>query len=209
MTYRSFFKNKKSHAAKLYSIRYKNVKKQEKMSRFEDLLKKCKRRNSKAMMELYNICATPVYNASLHIVTNEFDAEEIMQDAILKAFDNIDRFLGTEKDFISFVKKIAINKSIDLFRKNSKTPFFTDVDNISDDIIDDDDEQIFSVDLIKKKIDSLSDGYRMVLNLHLLDELDFDVIAELMNIKPASVRSQYVRAKEKLKKELKIMEIDS
>ena len=70
------------------------------MTRFDDLLTRCKRRNSKAMMELYNICAMPVYNASLHIVMNEFDAEEIMQDSILKAFDNIDRFLGTEKDFI-------------------------------------------------------------------------------------------------------------
>ena len=148
----------------------------------------------------------PVYNASLHIVMNEFDAEEIMQDSILKAFDNIDRFLGTEKDFIAFVKKIAVNKSIDWFRKNSKTPLFTEVGNniVVEQYDDDDDESIFSVDMIKEKIDSLPNGYRMVLYLHLVDELDFADIAEVMNIKPSSVRSQYVRAKEKLKRELGI-----
>ena len=75
------------------------------------------------MMKIYDICATPAYNASLHIVMNEFDAEEIMQDAILKAFNNIDIFTGTEKDFVAFVKKIAVNKSIDWYRKHNKEPF--------------------------------------------------------------------------------------
>lgn len=173
------------------------------MSRFEDLLKECKRSNSKAMMELYNICAMPVYNASLHIVKNEFDAEEIMQDSILKAFDNIDRFLGTKKDFISLVKKIAVNKSIDWYRKHSKIPFFTEIENeVIGQYDDDNDEPSFSIDLIKEKIDLLPDGYRMVLYLHLIDELDFVDIAEILDIKPSSVRSQYVRAKEKLKREL-------
>ena len=58
--------------------------------------------------------------------------------------------------------------------------------------------------MIKQKIDSLPNGYRMVLYLHLVDELDFADIAEVMNIKPSSVRSQYARAKEKLKRELGI-----
>ena len=58
------------------------------------------------------------------------------------------------------------------------------------------------IDLIKEKIDLLPDGYRMVLYLHLIDELDFVDIAEILDIKPSSVRSQYVRAKEKLKREL-------
>lgn len=179
------------------------------MSRFEDLLSRCRKHNQQAMLEVYNICAIPVYNASLHIVTNEFEAEEIMQDSILKAFDNIDRFLGTEKDFIAFVKRIAINKSIDVFRKNSKTPLFTEVDNEAEKIKDDNEETSFSLEFIKEKINHLPDGYRMVINLHLIDEMDFDEIAEIMNIKPSSVRAHYSRAKEKLRKELRISnEID-
>lgn len=179
------------------------------MSRFEDLLSGCKMQNQQSMMELYDICALPVFNASLHIVTNEFEAEEIMQDSILKAFDNIDRFSGTEKEFIAFVKRIAVNKSIDRFRKNSKMPFFTEIENStagSSFVEEDHDEEVtaFSVEMIKEKIELLPQGYKMVLNLHLIDEIDFTEIAEMMNIKPASARSQYVRAKEKLKRELGI-----
>ena len=169
------------------------------MARFDDLLTRCKRRNSKAMMELYNICAMPVYNASLHIVMNEFDAEEIMQDSILKAFSTIDRFLGTQKDFIAFVKKIAVNRSIDWYRKHSKDPFFKEIENETDTISDDMDEESYPVEKIIEKMELLPDGYKMVLKLHLLDELDFVDIAEMMNIKASTVRSQYVRGLDKLR----------
>ena len=156
-------------------------------------------------MEMYNLCATPVYNASLHIVMNEFDAEEIMQDSILKAFDNIDRFLGTEKEFIAFVRRIAVNKSIDWFRKHNKEPFFDDIDDVAvssqpSAVSESEDEAEYSLEQIMDKIELLPIGYKMVLKLHLIDELDFSEIAETMNIKTSTVRSQFVRAKERLKK---------
>lgn len=178
------------------------------MSKFEDLLTRCKRQNRQSMMELYDICAVPVFNASLHIVANQFDAEEIMQDSILKAFDNIDRFQGTQKEFIAFVKRIAVNKSIDLFRKRNKEPFFDDitVGNHQSAVSEHDEEETkYSLEQIMEKIELLPTGYKMVLKLHLIDELDFADIADVMNIKASTVRSQYVRAKEKLKRELEIL----
>ena len=175
------------------------------MSKFEDLLKGCKRQNSQAMMELYDICALPVFNASLHIVSSHFDAEEIMQDSILKAFDNIDKFQGTQRDFVAFVRRIAVNKSIDWFRKHNKEPFFDDIDDVifsdrQSSVGEIEDETEYSLEQIMEKIDLLPIGYKMVLKLHLIDELDFSEIAETMNIKTSTVRSQFVRAKERLKK---------
>ena len=175
------------------------------MSRFEDLLKGCKRQNSQAMMELYDICALPVFNASLHIVSSQFDAEEIMQDSILKAFDNIDKFHGTQRDFVAFVRRIAVNKSIDWFRKHNKEPFFDDIDDVAissqqSAVGEIEDEAEYSLEQIMEKIELLPIGYKMVLKLHLIDELDFIEIAETMNIKTSTVRSQFVRAKERLKK---------
>lgn len=175
------------------------------MSRFEDLLKGCKRQNSQAMMELYDICALPVFNASLHIVSSQFDAEEIMQDSILKAFDNIDKFQGTQRDFVAFVRRIAVNKSIDWFRKHNKEPFFDDIDDVifsdrQSSVGESEDEAEYSLEQIMEKIELLPIGYKMVLKLHLIDELDFSEIAETMNIKTSTVRSQFVRAKERLKK---------
>lgn len=175
------------------------------MSKFEDLLKGCKRHNSQAMMELYDICALPVFNASLHIVSSQFDAEEIMQDSILKAFDNIDKFQGTQRDFVAFVRRIAVNKSIDWFRKHNKEPFFDDIDDVifsdrQSSVGESEDEAEYSLEQIMEKIELLPIGYKMVLKLHLIDELDFSEIADTMNIKTSTVRSQFVRAKERLKK---------
>lgn len=171
-----------------------------KMSNFEDLLRECKRQKPQAMLKLYNICCQPVFNASLHIVMNEYDAEEIMQDSILKAFAVIDRFIGTQKDFIALVKKIAVNRSIDWYRKHSKEPLFTEIENETDTQQDDSDEESYPIDKIMEKMELLPNGYKMVLKLHLLDELDFVDIAEMMNIKTSTVRSQYVRALERLRK---------
>ena len=156
-------------------------------------------------MELYDICALPVFNASLHIVSSQFDAEEIMQDSILKAFDNIDKFQGTQRDFVAFVRRIAVNKSIDWFRKHNKEPFFDDIDDVifsdrQSSVGESEDETEYSLEQIMEKIELLPIGYKMVLKLHLIDELDFSEIAETMNIKTSTVRSQFVRAKERLKK---------
>ena len=141
----------------------------------------------------------------IHEFCNEFDAEEIMQDAILKAFNNIDIFTGTEKDFVAFVKKIAVNKSIDWYRKHNKEPFFDDIDDVAvssqpSTVGESEDETEYSLEQIMDKIELLPIGYKMVLKLHLIDELDFSEIAETMNIKTSTVRSQFVRAKERLKK---------
>ncbi|MBO5809929.1 MAG: hypothetical protein J6R32_03775, partial [Bacteroidales bacterium] len=64
---------------------------------------------------------------------------------------------------------------------------------------DDMDEESYPVEKIIEKMELLPDGYKMVLKLHLLDELDFVDIAEMMNIKTSTVRSQYVRGLEKLR----------
>lgn len=174
------------------------------MSNFEDLLKECKRQDSQALLKLYNICCRPVYNACLHIVLNEFDAEEIMQDSILKAFGLLDKFLGTKKDFIAFVKKIAVNKSIDWYRKHSKDPFFKEIENETDTIAEDVEEEAYPIDKIIEKMELLPNGYKMVMKLHLLDEMDFVDIAEMMNVKASTVRSQYVRALDKLRKSISL-----
>lgn len=172
------------------------------MQTFEKLIEDCKKHKQQSMLNLYNICCEPVYNACYRIVQNVNDAEEIMQDAILKAFKNINKFSGNQKDFIYFVKRIAINQSIDQYRKQRKGPYFTNIDNESDQFIDDTDEEIYSIEKIKSKIGELPDGYRMVLNMHLLDDLEFEDIAKIMKIQPSTVRSQYARAKNKLRQML-------
>ena len=169
---------------------------------FDTILEQGKRHNQDALMRLYDLCCNAVFNASYRIVLNEQDAEEITQDAILKAFDNLNSFNGSERDFVALVKTIAINKSIDAFRKRRKDPFYVEIDNTADQIDDEDDDfEDFPIEKIKEALNNLPDGYRLTITLRLIEGKEFAEIAKLMGIKESTVRSQYARGLEKLRVE--------
>ena len=64
-------------------------------------------------------------------------------------------------------------------------------------------EPELSVEAIKRALDSLPDGYRIVLSMRLFEESEFEEIAEALQIKESTVRSQYVRGRDRLAKMLK------
>ena len=166
---------------------------------FNIILERARKGNQESLMRLYDLCCDAVFNASYRIVLNAQDAEEITQDAVLKAFDNLDSFRGSERDFTALVKTIAINKSIDMFRKRSKEPFYTEIDNTADQIEDDTGFEDFPIEKIKEALSNLPDGYRLTITLRLLDGMEFAEIAAKMGIKESTVRSQYARGLEKLR----------
>lgn len=170
------------------------------MLSFDTILEKARQRNREAFMRLYDLCSNAVFNASYRIVLNAQDAEEIAQDAILKVFSNIGGFKGTQRDFVALVKTIAINKSIDVFRKRRKEPFFEDLEGAATEVDENDsDLDDFPIERIKDALNGLSEGYRLTISLHLLDDMGFAEIAQLMGVKESTVRSQYVRGLQRLK----------
>ena len=172
------------------------------MLMFDTILEQGRRQNQDALMKLYDICCDTVFNASYRIVLNEQDAEEITQDSILKAFSNLNSFSGSERDFVSLVKTIAINRSIDMFRRRRKDPFYVEIDNTADQIEDEDDGfDDFPIEKIKEALNNLPDGYRLTITLRLIEGKEFAEIAEMMGIKESTVRSQYARGLEKLRVE--------
>ena len=167
---------------------------------FNIVLERARKGNQSSLMKLYDFCCDTVFNASYRIVLNAQDAEEITQDAFLKTFGNLDNFSGSERDFTALVKTIAINKSIDMFRKRSKEPFYEEIDNTADRIEDDDtDFEDFPIEKIKEALNALPDGYRLTITMRLIEGMEFSEIAEKMGIKESTVRSQYARGLEKLK----------
>ena len=166
---------------------------------FNIVLERAKNGRQESLMRLYDLCCDTVFNASYRIVLNAQDAEEITQDAFMKTFDNLNSFSGSERDFVAWVKTIAINKSIDLFRKHSREPFYEEIDNTADQIEDDTDFEDFPIEKIKEALNNLPDGYRLTITLRLIDGMEFSEIAEKMGIKESTVRSQYARGLERLR----------
>jgi len=151
--------------------------------------------------ELYQLHHRRIYNTCLRIIGNQMDAEEAMHDVFLKIFDHIDD-LQDEKAFLSWSRQTAIRTSIDRVRR--KNTVFVQIDQLSIPCEEPDEEPELSVEAIKRELDRLPDGYRIVLSMRLFEECEFEEIAKVLQIKESTVRSQYVRGRDQLAKKLRI-----
>jgi RNA polymerase sigma factor (sigma-70 family) len=130
-----------------------------------------------------------------------------MQESFLKAFRKIDTYKG-EVSFGAWLKKIVVNRSLDHLKK--KRVKFEEVTPRTMQMMDDaDDYGEVDVESIKKAIRSLPDSYRTILSLYLIEGYDHDEISQILGISNAASRTQYSRAKSKLRELLKGKEIFS
>ncbi len=172
----------------------------------QDLLDGCKAGDQKSQFQIYKLYYKAMYNTSLRIVNDTMEAEDIMQESFLSAFEKIDTYSGTVS-FGAWLKKIVINRSLDALGKRKAV--FEDIEahvGIRDNTPDEstrNEEVDVRVEEVKDAIEKLPDGYRVILSLYLLEGYDHDEIAEIMNISSSTSRSQLSRAKQKLLSELK------
>lgn len=162
------------------------------------LIESCKKQSHKAQMEVYRLFYKSVYNTCFRILRRQDEAEDAMQDSFIKAFDKIKAY-NSDTSFTAWIKRIAINTAIDALRK--KKVALVELDEriaLAEEDIDDFNENMLKVEAIKAGINNLSEGYRLVLTLHLIEGYDNDEIAEILNITPSTVRSQYIRGKKRL-----------
>jgi RNA polymerase sigma factor (sigma-70 family) len=82
----------------------------------ETLLVLCKKGNQLAQMEVYNRYHNAMFNTALRIVKDSAEAEDIMQESFLTAFNKLDSFNG-EATFGSWIKRIVVNNSITQYLK--------------------------------------------------------------------------------------------
>ncbi|MDX9727361.1 MAG: sigma-70 family RNA polymerase sigma factor [Bacteroidales bacterium] len=172
----------------------------------QDLLDGCKAGDQKAQFQIYKLYYKAMYNTSLRIVNDTMEAEDIMQESFLSAFEKIDTYSGTVS-FGAWLKKIVINRSLDALSR--RKAIFEEIDThlgIRDDTQDDQlrkEELDTRVEEVKEAINNLPDGYRIILSLYLLEGYDHDEIAEILSISSSTSRSQLSRAKQKLIAELR------
>jgi RNA polymerase sigma factor (sigma-70 family) len=172
----------------------------------QDLIDGCKTGDQKAQFQIYKLYYKAMYNTSLRIVNDTMEAEDIMQESFLSAFEKMDMYSGTVS-FGAWLKKIVINRSLDSL--NRKKAIFEDIDahvgikDSSNEDLAQKEEIDVRVEEVKQAIEKLPDGYRIILSLYLLEGYDHDEIAEILSITSSTSRSQLSRAKQKLIGELK------
>jgi RNA polymerase sigma factor (sigma-70 family) len=167
-----------------------------------NLIERCKKSDKNAQLDLYKAYYRAMYNTAHRILKDNFEAEDIMQEAFLTAFTKLNTFKG-EVTFGAWLKRIVINKSLTQLKKNKR---YQDVkmEVITNDKIEE--EAIDYKGLNPKKIlntlQSLKDNYRVVLTLNLIEGYDYEEIAQILNYTNENVRTTVSRAKKKLKQVL-------
>ncbi|RZT95643.1 RNA polymerase sigma-70 factor (ECF subfamily) [Ancylomarina subtilis] len=165
----------------------------------QDLIDACRQGNAKAQFEIYKLYYKAMYNSCLRILNNTQEAEDVMQEAFLSAFDKISSYKG-EVSFGAWLKRIVVNKALDYLKKNKIDclPIDDKIHQLSEEEIEKNEFTTNNIDLIKQAMEQLPSGYRIVLNLYLIEAYDHEEIAEILNISASTSRSQYNRAKKKL-----------
>ena len=173
----------------------------------QEIIDQCREGSQKAQFQLYKLYYKPMFSVCMRIVNDEAEAEDVMQEAFLRAFTKIDTYKG-EVSFGAWLKRIVINRSLDYLKKRKVQ--FEEINEKSTQISDYQMEtKEVNVQAIKDAIQKLPDGYRIVLSLYLIEGYDHEEISNILGISNSNSRTQYLRAKNKLRDILKDTEVFS
>ena len=146
--------------------------------------------------KVYDSMSGRLFNASLRIVGNSSDAEEIMHDSILQYWKY------GKKDEIQDIRKwltrVCVRKSIDRLRERQKWKIL--LDNYEDPIKEEpeDTELEYDISSILKALSQLPDHYRAIISLHLFEGYDYEEISQITGTGESTIRSLYMRGRQKL-----------
>ena len=164
----------------------------------DELVELCRKGDQSGYRRLYLQYARAMYNTSLRILNNDADAEDILQEAFIDAFRSLNNF-EYRSTFGAWLKRIVINKSINLLksRKHVIISFDDQAELVSTEENNEDDLD-FKIEKIREAIRQLPDGYRTVLSLYLVEGYGQEEIASMLGVTHSTVRTQYMRAKQRL-----------
>jgi len=163
-----------------------------------ELIEACKKGSKSAFENVYKLYSQAMFSVSLRVTNNREESEDILQESFLSAFQNIQQYRG-EASFGSWLKRIVINKSIDVVKKRRlKFTSINDIDLVEDNTSEEENENDYSIETINKAVQQLPDGFRTVLTLFLFEDYSHKEIAEMLGISENTSKTQYLRARKKL-----------
>ena len=155
-----------------------------------------------------------VFRIANHITQNREDAEDVVQDAFLKAYQKLDQFQGNSK-FYTWLVRIAVNEALMKLRKRkaSKTVSIdedveTDEGFVPREVADwsPNPEQLYKQaelgDILEKTIQGLPAGFRTVFVLRDVEGLSTEETADALGLSIPAVKSRLLRARLQLRERL-------
>lgn len=166
----------------------------------QQLVEACIRGDRSAQLSLYNRYSKAMYNTCLRMLRSEADAEDALQTAFVEVFGKLDSF-RFESTLGAWIKRIVVNTCINHLKKRRLVTIDWDEQIPEPQVASEeyDDDHNLEVERIRKAILELPDGYRTVFSLYLLEGYDHAEIGQILNISETTSKSQYSRARQKLR----------
>ena len=171
------------------------------------LIQLCKQKDEPAQMEVYNRYHLAMYHSALRIVQNRVDAEDVMQDSFLTAFEKLEQYKGGNK-FGGWLKQITLRKALHFYEKRNKqktSPLEDDCYYVSEDSSLD--QGNAPAVQLQKVLNELRPRYRNALLLMYFEGYDYDELCSILKLSYGSCRTLISRAKEQLKQKLTVDEL--
>lgn len=170
--------------------------------------------NANAFNELLRRYERKIFRLAMHITQNREDAEDVLQESFLKAYEHLDQFQGQSK-FYTWIVRIAVNQALMKLRKrkSDRSVSLDDTVDTGEDTIvreiaawDENPEQKYSREELSQILTSAVDGlapiYRAVFVLRDIDGLSTEEAAEALDLSVPAVKSRLLRARLQLREKL-------
>jgi len=176
----------------------------------KDIIERSRKGNRNAQYQLYQQYSKAMFNICFRFMNNREEAEDMLQESFSEAFSKLAIF-RYESTFGAWLKRIVINKCInELKRKKTQLEFFEDMSPFNNrEDKEDGYESGLSAESIKKAMQQLPRGSRMIFSLYLLEGYDHEEISQILSISESNSKTQYMRAKQRIKEILKYQSYES
>jgi RNA polymerase sigma-70 factor (ECF subfamily) len=163
-----------------------------------DLINGCLNKDRRIQEELYQRYAARMYAVCLRYCKNPEDAQDVLQDGFVKVFRGIQNYRG-DGSFDGWLRRVIVNTAIEHYRRSAKNIAVVDPQDVE---IEDPSwhalQNLDEKDIIAM-LQHLSEGYRLVFNMHVIEGYSHREIAEILGTTEGTSKSQLARAKAMLK----------
>lgn len=163
----------------------------------QDLIAESIKGSNRARYQLYQLYSRAMFNVCYRMMNNREDAEDMLQEAFVQAFQKIDTFRN-ESGFGTWLKTITIHTCINALNKRKLDLKYFDELNRFDTAEEEPEEVLYTTENILEAMKLLPEGGRIVFSLYLLEGYDHGEIAQILNITESTSKTQYMRAKRRV-----------
>lgn len=169
----------------------------------EELIRGCIREDATCQKEVFNRYAGRMLGVCNRYARTAADAEDILQDAFIKVFDKIHQF-KFEGSFEGWIRRIIVNTALKKYtlRRYEKEVVGYEVKDKDESGMEPSAYSHLTQKEILELINNLPEGYRLIFNLYVIEGFQHEEIAEMLGIQPGTSRSQLVKARTMLQKQI-------